>query len=453
MGVLVLFLAALALSAGLLRGELSLALTGAVFLALWVYCLLMTLLLALCYRSRARRASLRVSPRETAVKSRAAVMYGEGAASGVFGGGAAGDSAHNGALGGGAAGRFFALPGIVIRCRLLLATKDGRRIRHDFPPLVKGRRSRTPGGILPGETFPVEQRGAYFSDYDELAFFDALGFFRFAFRLPVENSPRLLASPGPAEEPLPARACAGESVRQPELTFQRTDDLIDHRPYVPGDDPRRINWKLYGHGGGLFVREGEREPPPHSNMLILVDGEYDPLLYSAEMARNGVDLLCENALAAALACAEFGVDARVGWSAEGAGGLSGAHTHTELAAALALPAALPLPAARTAPAKRGASAAAPLQAELPPPPEDRGIMVLALPRDSAEPSALDRFLKQFADTRAARNSPQTTELLFLYAAPAPASAAASGIAAAAETCAAMYNRRPGVRAWGIGVSI
>jgi hypothetical protein len=176
-------------------------------------------------------------------------------------------------------------------------------------------------------------------------------------------------------------------------------------------------------------------------MLILVDAEYDPLLYSAEMARNGVDLLCENALAAALACAESGVDAQIGWSAAGEGGLSGAHTQAELAAALALPAAIPLPAAA-----------------LPPPSEDRGIIVLALPRASAETSALDRFLKQFADTRAARNSPQTVEVIFLYTAGianafahirAPASA--REIAAAAETCAAMYNRRPGVRARGIGV--
>jgi uncharacterized protein (DUF58 family) len=433
MGVFVLLIIVLSFIAGAVRRELALTLIGAVFLAVWAYCLLLTLLLALICRSRARRASLLVSPREIAAGERAAVIYSEDDAAG----------------GGSTTGvrPFFALPGILIRCRLLLCTKDGRRIRHDFKPAAGGRRGRTSGGLLPGsgplESFPVKKRGAYFSDYDEFAVFDILGFFRFAFRLPRENSARLLASPAPADEPVSAGARSGESVRQPEMTFQRTDDLIDHRPYVPGDDPRRINWKLYGHGGGLFVREGEREPPPHSNMLILVDGEYDPLLYSAEMARNGVDRLCDNALAAALASGESGVDAQIGWSAAGEGGLSGAHTQAELASALALPAAIPLP-----------------RAELPPPSEDRGIIVLALPRASAETSALDRFLKQFADTRAGRNSAQTAEVFFLYAADianasarSRAPASAREIAAAAGTCAAMYNRRPGVRARGIGVSI
>jgi hypothetical protein len=237
------------------------------------------------------------------------------------------------------------------------------------------------------------------------------------------------------------------------MTFQRTDNLIDHRPYVPGDDPRRINWKLYGHGGELFVREGEREPPPHSNILILVDAEYDPPLYSPEMARNGVDLLCENALAAALACAESGVDAQIGCTAAGANFSLRVNSPAELAAALAWPAAIPLPAAQSRPAKAAPPSAELLRAELPPPPEDRGIIVLALPRASAETSALDRFLKKFADRGAGRNSAQTVELIFLYAADAENSAVKLGeIASAAETCAAMYNRRPGVRARRIGVN-
>jgi hypothetical protein len=203
---------------------------------------------------------------------------------------------------------------------------------------------------------------------------------------------------------------------------------------VPGDDPRRINWKLYGHGGELFVREGEREPPPHSNILILIDAQFDPLLYSAEMARNGVDLLCENALAAALASTEAGIDVLIshtGRTAAAEGGLYlRANTPAGSSAALAWPAALPLSA----------------ETELPAAPGDRGVLIFALPRTSAEPSALDRFLKNHANRGAGRNKARTVELIFLYDGRHAAGSYVSDLAPAAETCSVLYKRRPGVRA-------
>jgi uncharacterized protein (DUF58 family) len=389
------------------RGELVLVLTGSVFLVVWMYCLLMTMLLVLIHRSRIKRVSFRITPLEIAVGEQARIVYSE-----------SDEIAHNIDL--------FQLPGILIRCRVLLYTKDGRRIRHDFRPGTSA--------------FTVKKRGAYFSDYDEFAVFDMFGFFRIACRLPQMSDARLLAAPA-AGEPVPANARAGESAQRPEFTFQRTDNLIEHRPYMPGDDPRRINWKLFGHGGELFVREGEQEPPPRSNMLILVDTQFDPLLYSAAAARRGVDVLCENALAAALACAESGFDVRVGYSSpqsrlSAAGGQCDNRNETirrgnspmELAAAFARPAALPLSAA----------------AELPSPTEDRGILILALPRAAAENSALDRFLRSHAGRAAGRETAPTVELVFLYGVDA-----ITGYAAA-KTCAAIYNRRPGVRAFALG---
>ena len=278
----------------------------------------------------------------------------------------------------------------------------------------------------------MRQRGAYFSAYDEFAVCDALGFFRFAFRLAREDGARLLASPRPAEEPLPARARAGESHSRPTPAFQRTDNLIDHRPYVPGDDPRRINWKLYGHGGELFVREGKPEPPPHANVLILIDTQFDPLLYTDEMARNGVDVLCEYALSTARACVESARDVQIAWtsrsgdSADGSTALMRGNSPEELAAVLAWPAALPWSAA----------------VELPAAPPDRGLVVLALPRSSADTSALDRFLTT------GRSGAQTPELFFVYAGNAENSATGA-LASATETCVRLYNQRPGVRARGV----
>jgi uncharacterized protein (DUF58 family) len=414
-GIFIMLIVIMAFAAAALRQDLALALAGAAFLLPWAYCLAMTLLLALVHGRRARRACIRVSPREIAAGESAEALYREG------------ETAP-------AAGRIPQLPGILVRCRLALATSDGRRIQHDFNPAGP-----------PPHVFEVRGRGAYFAGCDELAVFDILGFFRFAYRLPAENGARLLASPRPAGEAPAFSARAGDSSLKPEFSFQRTDNLIDHRPYIPGDDPRRINWKLYGHGGGLFVREGEREPPPHSNIAILVDGEYDPLLYDARSARHGVDALCASALAAALACAESGMDVVVGHTAGSQGDASNLQFAAqgfardleaargspccgpkEFASALAWPAAMPLPASPRLPAV----------------PEDRGVLILALPRSTAEQSALDRFLKD-AVARSGGKAPPV-DLLFLCA-PADDNFASERLAAA-ETCVKLYNQRPGVRA-------
>jgi uncharacterized protein (DUF58 family) len=368
MGIFTLLIIILAFVAGTVRRELSLTLTGAVFLAAWAYCLVMTLILALIHRRRARIVSVNLSPRNIATGEKTEMVVS------------------------GAERRFFRLPGILIRCRLLLKTADGRCIKHDFDP-----------NVMRNSQLGVNKRGAYFSIYDEFAVFDALGFFRFAFRVPQIPEPRILASPHAAEEALAIRFPYGGTAQRSELGFQRTDNLIEHRPYAPGDDPRRINWKLYGHGGELFVREGEREPPPHSNLIILIDTQADTALFSPKQARLAVDLLCENALAAALSCAASGVDMRIGYSGGSAiRGFASGSTAAEMATLLAWPAALPL-ADNTQQTPN---------AELPPVPEDCGILILALHRVNAEGSALNRFLKK---QDAVGSKKQKAEVIFIQA--------------------------------------
>jgi hypothetical protein len=394
MGLLILLVIVIAFTAAALRREAGLALTGAVLFLPWFYSLLMTLILAFVHSRRARRAFIRLSPRELAAGEKAEAIYSEG------------DTAAQ-------AGRILQFPGILVRCRVLLATKDGRRISHDFNPNDYDS-DRQP------HFFMAEKRGAYFSTHDEFAVFDIFGFFRFAFSLSAGTNARLLASPGEAQEPVNVHARAGESNQQPEFSFQRTDNLIDHRPYVPGDDPRRINWKLYGHGGGLFVREGEREPPPHSNIIIIVDCEYDPSLYNSREARRGIDVLCENAMAAARSCAESGMDALIGYT-------GGTPPPTPLpakqAASLAWPAALPI------------SVSIDLTPSfMTPAPDDYSILILALPR-AAVNTALERFLKDTAIRRAGKNN--TIDLIFFCD-------NKNERFTAAETCCALYRQRPGV---------
>jgi uncharacterized protein (DUF58 family) len=306
--------------------------------------------------------------------------------------------------------KIFRLPGVLVRYQINLQTKDGRVLHHLFDP-----------GLPGPEAFEVKERGAWFSPYDELVFFDTLGFFRLARRFSQGDEPRILAGPRRADEAPPLRVRSGGTEQRTDIHYLRTDNLIDHRPYIPGDDPRRINWKLYSHGGSLFVREGEPEPPPHSRLLILVDTQADPLLFSPGGARRAADLLCENALAAALDFSEAGMDILIGYP----GGKIRGGPAADLAEALAWPAALPLPGPEDYPA----------------PGEDRGFLILALPRSAGEGSALDRFLKK-------RDPRQQADLVFLYEEEASRGAGKTGAAlrAAAETGVRIYGQKPGVHA-------
>jgi uncharacterized protein (DUF58 family) len=394
-GIFMFLLFILSFIAGTIRKELALTLIGTALLAVWIYCLVMTLFLALIHKRRGVNISARLSPPEINTGEEVRIGFGRS--------------------------RFLRLPGILIRCRLVLSTRDGRFIRYDFDPDTRG------------DSLRIEKRGAYFSGFDEFAVFDALGFFRFAWRVPRDTESRLLVCPRAAGESLSLKVPSGGTERRSDLNFQRSDNLINHRPYVPGDDPRRINWKLYGHGGELFVREGEPEPPPHSGLFIFIDTQADPALFPAEGGAAAVDTLCENALTAAGAFIDSGMDVQMGWTGETK--IRGTSDKAEIAAALALPAALPL-------ARHGNKAE-----ELPEPPGDRGILIFALPRIWTESPALDRFLKSAANRR--KNKEQSVELLFFYSGEWTRNGAAySGrsIETAAETCVSFYNHRAGISA-------
>jgi uncharacterized protein (DUF58 family) len=399
MGLFTLLITILAFTAGSIRNELVLILVGTVFFLALSWCFVAVLGLSWLLRKKARSSSVRIITQQIPAGTTGALTF-------ALGPGYTQGKARK--------KQFFRFPGILLRYEMNLATKDGRRIRHIFDP------DFLPEGI---SYFLVPERGAYYSTYDGFTLTDVLGFFYLSIPIPQNTSPRLLASPKTGETNILLQIRSRGILQQTEPRFLRTDphflrtdNLIDHRPYMPGDDPRRINWKIYGHAGDLFVREGEPEPPPHSRLLIMVDTQADDTLYTPAAACRGVDLLCENALALAIAYTAQGLDLSIAYT----GGDIQRGTQAELALALAYPAALPLSGSEELPS-----------------PEDEGLLILALPRVVGVESALDRFLQQ-------RNTHQGVDMVFLYE--------GSSRDEAAEIVVGIYGKKSGVTARSIRIN-
>jgi len=71
------------------------------------------------------------------------------------------------------------------------------------------------------------------------------------------------------------RSAAGASAEQslgsrPPLPCC-THELYESRPYFPGDDPRKIHWKLYAHTQTLSIKLGAFEPPPVKRLTIYIE--------------------------------------------------------------------------------------------------------------------------------------------------------------------------------------
>lgn len=86
-------------------------------------------------------------------------------------------------------------------------------------------------------------------------------------------------------------------------------EFAQYRPYEPGDEPRQIDWKLYGRSDRFFVREAERESPVA--VWVLIDG-------SASMAQRWASA---RGLAACLGELALNGGDRFGWAVLGEAGL------------------------------------------------------------------------------------------------------------------------------------
>jgi uncharacterized protein (DUF58 family) len=142
----------------------------------------------------------------------------------------------------------------------------------------------------------AEKRGLYKSRRAELVVTDLLGFSRSVLEVPLTEQVRVLPPSRPAAEVDDPGRQGGEEVEK-VVKLRRSEELLEVRKYFPGDDLRKINWKLYAHLDDLFVRLGEETPPPESRFLVLLDSSPAPAL-PPELASDYLDSLVE-------ACAAF----------------------------------------------------------------------------------------------------------------------------------------------------
>ncbi|ULQ61167.1 DUF58 domain-containing protein [Brucepastera parasyntrophica] len=123
---------------------------------------------------------------------------------------------------------------------------------------------------------------------------------------PDRYYPEQLSVPPIPENPGKTRLPPGISgATTGKSTLKESEELYEIRPYFPGDDPRKINWKVFAHIGDISIRKGELLPPPSSEyFFLLYSPEHKKIISpgknTAFFSRN-YDLLIRRALYIALA--------------------------------------------------------------------------------------------------------------------------------------------------------
>lgn len=124
------------------------------------------------------------------------------------------------------------------------------------------------GRVQTEHTPPSPDRGLFSSREKYLVLHDFASFFAFRLQAPAANAIERMLFPATPEPHAAGGVVSGKSGRvSGTSTFNRSDNLYETRTYLPGDDPRKINWKVYAHSGSLSIREGELLPPPAAELF------------------------------------------------------------------------------------------------------------------------------------------------------------------------------------------
>ncbi len=178
-------------------------------------------------------------------------------------------------------------PGFLVRFSLPLSWHD-RSVDSVSCRLRAGTTERT----VP---FSVAARGIYRADAAVLEVRDILGFT--ANRLSVPMTGALAVHPTVTSEQSWRILAEGEAPSATTSRRRRSEELLEVRKYYPGDDARRLNWKVFAHSRELFLRVGEETPPPESRVLFVLDTSENPLI-PRQLAGPYLDALVDSCASA-----------------------------------------------------------------------------------------------------------------------------------------------------------
>ena len=119
---------------------------------------------------------------------------------------------------------------------------------------------------------PRPERGFYIAKTHAVVVSDFSGFLTLKkYRILGLRPDPLVVLPEPEKRPFPDLPSGRSGTFQGKSTYRRSEELYEVRPYQPGDDPRKINWKVYAHTGELSIKEGDLLPPPFSEYILILN--------------------------------------------------------------------------------------------------------------------------------------------------------------------------------------
>jgi uncharacterized protein (DUF58 family) len=156
----------------------------------------------------------------------------------------------------------FQPPGIKIRFEILLSWpgRDPLRLSRD---LKTGRNQHTFEIVPP-------YRGCYRSREAHIVISDLLGFTRSPLTLALAEKLWVYPVVQPEAAIRPPILEGGQEENRGSRK-KRSEEFLEVRKYFPGDDIRKVHWKVYAHTAELFLRIGEEIPPPESRFLVVLD--------------------------------------------------------------------------------------------------------------------------------------------------------------------------------------
>lgn len=161
------------------------------------------------------------------------------------------------------------------------ALLPGFSVIFSLPLSWQERRIETVRAVLsPGANslvvrFRPEKRGSYAAKSAMIEVRDILGFSSASVSIPLEESVNVFPDIPREARPLRPAEEGGDSIRF-SAHRRRSEELLEVRKYFPGDDIRKLNWKVFAHLNELFLRIGEETPPPESRFLFVLDAADNP---------------------------------------------------------------------------------------------------------------------------------------------------------------------------------